>query len=93
MAVRKRKAVISAEAGDLDAVEALVRQGQYRTVSEFVREAVSEKLARHWRERLGEQVDRYCTAGTDGADDELLEWQAIAATDRTEARKPSRAKR
>lgn len=74
----KRKAVISADATDLEAVETLVREGRYRTVSEFVREAVSEKLSRHWRERLTEQIDRYAAAGTDGADDELVEWQAIA---------------
>lgn len=88
---RKRKAVISAEASDLDAVESLVHQGRYRTVSEFVREAVAEKLARHWRERLGEQIDRHAAAGTDGSDDELVEWQAF--TDPPPSTKSPRAKR
>lgn len=78
MSVTKRKAVISADRAHLDAVEVLVRQGRYRTVSHFVRDAVAEKLERIQRERLAEQVSRYCDAGTAGADDELVEWQALA---------------
>lgn len=85
--------MISADPADLEAVESLVRQGRYRTVSEFVREAVSEKLSRHWQERLREQVDRYGSAGTDGGDDELIEWQAVADSATARTRKPSRAKR
>ena len=78
MAVTKRKAVISAEREHLDAVEALVQEGRYRTVSHFVRDAVAEKLERLRRERLVEQVSRYCDTGVSGADDELVEWQAFA---------------
>ena len=78
MPATKRKAVISAERAHLDAVEALVQEGRYRTVSHFVRDAVAEKLERLERERLTEQVSRYCEAGADGADDELVEWQAFA---------------
>jgi len=77
VAATKRKAVISAERSHLDAVDALVQEGRYRTVSHFVRDAVAEKLERLRQERLAEQVSRYCDAGTSGADDELVAWQAF----------------
>ncbi len=84
VAATKRKAVISAEREHLDAVEQLVQQGRYRTVSHFVRDAVAEKLERLRQERLSEQVSRYGDAGTSVADDELVEWQAF--TDAPKAR-------
>lgn len=77
MVAAKRKAVISAERIHLEEVEALVQAGRYRTVSHFVRDAVAEKLERLRRERLAEQVSRYCEAGTSGADDELVAWQGF----------------
>jgi Arc/MetJ-type ribon-helix-helix transcriptional regulator len=77
VAATKRKTVISADREHLGAVEALVREGRYPTVSHFVRDAVSEKLARLREERLAEQVSRYCDAGTSGEDDELVTWQAF----------------
>jgi Arc/MetJ-type ribon-helix-helix transcriptional regulator len=89
----KRKAVISADAADLDAVETLVRDGRYRTVSEFVREAVSEKLSRVWRDRLSEQIDRHAAAGETGADDELVEWQAFDEPANVKDTRRPRAKR
>jgi Arc/MetJ-type ribon-helix-helix transcriptional regulator len=73
----KRKAVISADAEDLSAVEALVREGRYRTVSEFVREAMAEYLDRVRRERLAEQVGRYCEEVSADEDAELVAWQAF----------------
>lgn len=74
----KRKAVVSADAAHLDEVEALVRQGKFRTVSDFVRRAVAEKLERIEAQRLADEVARYCDekAG-DETDAELVEWQAF----------------
>jgi len=90
MADRKRKAVISAREEDLAAVEALVRQGRYRTVSEFVREAMAEYLERVRREQLAEQVTRYCDEVRPDEDAELIGWQAFGSA--AAPRKRSRAK-
>lgn len=90
MAVSKRKAVISARKEHLDEIGALVQGGRYRTVSEFVREAVAEKLERLQRVRLAEQVARYCEEVSRGEDAELISWQAF---DERSARKARRAKR
>lgn len=80
----KRKAVISAESEHLRAIDALVRERRYQTVSHFVRDAVAEKLERLRQERLAEQVDRYCDAGTSGADDELVSWQTFSGPPKPE---------
>ena len=73
----KRKAVFSAEADSLARVENLVRRGRYRNLSEFVREAMAEKLQCLRRERLSEQVARYCAAGHAAEDDDLISAQAF----------------
>lgn len=74
----KRKAVVNADAAQLDQVEALVRQGRFRTVSDFVRRAMAEKLAQLDRERLAEEVTRYCREEASAAEaPELVAWQAF----------------
>jgi len=90
MATSKQKAVISARKEDLDEIALLVKGGRYRTVSEFVREAVAEKLARLRRARLAEQVARYCDEVSRAEDAELIAWQAF---DERPAPKGRRAKR
>jgi Arc/MetJ-type ribon-helix-helix transcriptional regulator len=84
----KRKTVISAEASDLDRVEALVRARRYRTVSEFVREAIRERLDQIDRMKLAEEVERYCAAGHVDEDLDLVGAQAAG-----NARSVRRAKR
>jgi Arc/MetJ-type ribon-helix-helix transcriptional regulator len=55
----------------------MVRSGKYRSTSEFLREAIDEKLHRLQRERLTEQVERYCSEGYADEDGDLLEAQAF----------------
>ena len=73
----RKKAVISAEPAVLAEVEALVQRGAYPTVSAFVREAMSDKLARVRNLELREQVAKYCREGSDKDDDELISAQAF----------------
>jgi Arc/MetJ-type ribon-helix-helix transcriptional regulator len=73
----KQKTVISAEPEHLRAIEDLIADGRYRTVSEFVREAVREKLFRLQRERLAKQVARYVADGHASEDDDLVAAQAL----------------
>jgi Arc/MetJ-type ribon-helix-helix transcriptional regulator len=68
--VARIKAVISADPDALADVEALVRGGQYATVSEFVREAIAANLVRVRQARLAEQVARYCASGAKQQDDD-----------------------
>ncbi len=73
----KRKAVINAEAGQLAAVEALVRGGRYASVSELVREAITEKLEALRLADLARQVEAFCDAGHAEEDLDLVAWQAF----------------
>ncbi len=84
----KEKAVVNAERRQLVEIERLVSAGAYASVSEFMREAVDDKLERLREARLGEQVARYAAAGHSDEDAELLAAQAFE----TLARRP-RAKR
>lgn len=59
-------------------VEKLVGAGHYRSVSEFVREAMAEKLERLAAARVAEQVSRYCAMEQD---DDLIAGQAFDADD------------
>lgn len=77
MRATKQKAVINAEKSQLDRVQLLIASGRYRTVSEFVREAVEEKLERIDQERVAEAVERYCAAGLSDEDLDLIEAQAF----------------
>ncbi|MGH7820943.1 MAG: hypothetical protein ACREQ9_14350, partial [Candidatus Binatia bacterium] len=56
----KRKTVINAEASQIERIQLLIDAGRYRTLSEFVREAMGEKLRRLEQERIAEAVERYC---------------------------------
>jgi Arc/MetJ-type ribon-helix-helix transcriptional regulator len=78
MTALRKKAVVSADADDLLRVEQLVHAGAYRNVSQFVREAMAEKLAREQRARLAEQVARYSEAGHATEDIDLVARQAVA---------------
>jgi Arc/MetJ-type ribon-helix-helix transcriptional regulator len=89
----KKRAVVNAEAGQLERIEALVASRRYRSLSDFVREAVDEKLARIDRDLLADEVARYCAAGHAGEDDELIGAQAIAFAPVSRARRPTRRQR
>lgn len=90
----KQKAVINAERSQLERVHRLIQRGRYRTVSEFVREAVEEKLARLEADRVAEAVERYCAAGHGDEDTDLIGAQAFHAKTRTdESKRPGRAAR
>ena len=86
----KRKAVINAETSQLDRVQRLIERGRYRTLSEFVREAVEEKLERVQQDYVAEAVTRYCAAGHAEEDGELIAAQAFQGTPRAPRRRGSR---
>jgi len=77
MGARKSKAVFSADPEQMKKVELLVKEGSYRSPSEFVREAISEKLVRLQQARLARQVERLCAGGGAGDGVDLIEWQAF----------------
>ena len=77
MAQRKLKAVFTADPEQLSHIQALVRSHRYPTLSEFMREAIDDKLATLQAERLTEQVARYCAAGSTAEDDEWIDAQAF----------------
>lgn len=73
----KERAVVNAYADQLRRVEQLVASGRYRTLSDFVRDALDEKLARVEEEILADEVERYCAAGYAHEDVDLIAAQAI----------------
>ena len=75
----KRKTVFTAEPMQIERIQELVRRGSYRTASEFLRQAIDEKLARLRRDRLAEQVARYCQDGHAVEDDGFIAEQAQEA--------------
>lgn len=95
----KRRAVVNAEVEQLEAVETLIEDGQYQTLSEFVREAIAEKLERLRQDWLAEEVERYCRTepGADEMDEALVAVQAFedrpARAKATQKKKARRAKR
>jgi len=95
MGTVKRKAVINAEASQIERVQPLIDAGRYRTLSEFVREAMDEKLHRIEQERIAEAVEHYCAAGHAGEDIELIGVQAFEPerSSHSRPRGPRRAKR
>ncbi len=82
MAPTKQKAVINAEQSQMARVQPLIDSGRYRSVSEFVREAIEEKLERIEHGRVAEAVERYCAAGLAEEDPDLIEAQPIGGTRR-----------
>ena len=94
MGTTKKKTVINAEAAQIERVQPLIDAGRYRTLSEFVREAMDEKLQRIEREQIGEAVERYCAAGHAAEDIELIGVQAFPRPARLQTLRGShRAKR
>ena len=91
MSTTKRKTVINAEASQIERVQPLIEAGRYRTLSEFVREAMDEKLQRIERERMAEAVERYCAAGHAVEDLDLIDAQAFDG--KQAARKPRGSRR
>ena len=77
MNAAKQKAVFNADKDDLAQVEALVAEGRYRSVSEFVREAIAKRLRQLEALRLREQVARYVAKARANEDAELIEHQAF----------------
>lgn len=73
----EEEAVVNAEAEQLSRVEGLVREGRYRSISEFVREAIADKLQSLNQSRVEEQLDRYCGHGLDQEGDDLIGGQAF----------------
>ncbi len=77
----KRKTVFPAEPRQLEEIETAVRSGLYRSASEFLREAIDEKLRKLRRARLEAQVASYCAEGHGDEDRELVEFQAFDRDD------------
>lgn len=75
MGARKVKTVFTADPAQIAAIDALVQRGRYRTASEFLREAIDEKLRRLRATRLSDQVARYVTGGHADEDLELIRAQ------------------
>lgn len=73
----KRRTVVNAEPRQIERAMALVAQGRYRTLSDFVREAVDEKLARVEDALLADEVVRYCAAGHGEEDADLIPAQSL----------------
>ena len=73
----KRRTVVNAEPAQIERAQALVAEGRYRTLSDFVREAMDEKLARVEDARLADEVARYCAAGHAAEDTDLIETQVL----------------
>lgn len=68
MAHVKKKIVFVAETGQVYGIRDHVKNGRYRNASDFLREAVNEKLARLRRERLTKQVANYCNETGDASE-------------------------
>ena len=89
----KRRTVINADASQIAKVARLVEEGRYRTVSDFVREAVDEKLVRIEDALLEDEVARYCEGGHADEDSELIAVQAFDPMPSAPAKKKRRASR
>jgi Arc/MetJ-type ribon-helix-helix transcriptional regulator len=88
----KRRTVINAEPHQIERAMALVRKGRYRNLSDFVREAVDEKLRRVEDALLEDEVARYCAAGHADEDTELIAMQNLDAP-KGRSRPPKKASR
>ena len=91
----KRRTVVNAEPEQIDRAQALVAEGRYRTLSDFVREAMAEKLARVEDARLADEVTRYCATGHAEEDADLIAAQVLERPSRPPRRtkKATRAAR
>ena len=77
MAQAKRKTVFTAEPGQVESIRAIVRAGRFRSASEFLRDAIDEKLRRLEREGLVDQVERYCREASLRDEPDLVDAQAF----------------
>jgi Arc/MetJ-type ribon-helix-helix transcriptional regulator len=75
--VARKKVVFTAEPDQLDQIQEMVRKGRYRSSSEFLREAIAEKLDRLRDDLLAERVARYCEERYADGDDGLILRQAF----------------
>ena len=89
----KQKAVVNAEKSQLERIQGLINRRRYRSFSEFVREAVEEKLGRIEQDRVTEAVERYCAAGHADEDTDLITAQAFERKRRSPKSKGSRRAR
>ncbi|MDQ3033393.1 MAG: ribbon-helix-helix domain-containing protein [Myxococcota bacterium] len=88
----KARTVVSAEPDEIAEVERLVRAGKYETVSDFVRQAMREKLRREHDAALAEELERYVRAqpGERSEDDALVRAQALPASRAPRGRRAKR---
>ena len=77
MGLSKRKTVFNGDEEVLQQVKELIASGRYKSLSEFVREAMAEKLKHLRQQHLNEAVVRYCAAGYAGEDSEMIRAQAL----------------
>jgi Arc/MetJ-type ribon-helix-helix transcriptional regulator len=77
MATRKVKTVFTAELRQIQAIRALVKAGRYRSPSQFLREAIEERLERIRNDHLAAEVERYCREGHGDEDNDLIAMQAF----------------
>ena len=87
MVFLKRKAVVNAYHEHLRQVEGLIQSGSYRSLSEFVRDAMGEKLERLAADRVAEQVAQYCALETHDGDDDIRAEQAFDDEPNTRAKR------
>ena len=73
----KQKAVVNADPVHVAEVDRLIHAGRYRSLSEFVREAMAEKLVHLAQDRVAEQVERYCSVEQAEVDDDIIAAQAF----------------
>ncbi len=72
-----KKIVVTAAPEQLDQIRRVVRSGRYRSSSEFLREAIEEKLDRLSGDLLAEQVAGYCERRYAQEDEGLIAGQAF----------------
>lgn len=89
----KRRTVVNAEPRQIERARALVTVGRYRTLSDFVREAVDEKLARVEESLLADEVARYCAGGHADEDTDLITAQSLEPRPRRSPVKKRKAPR
>jgi Arc/MetJ-type ribon-helix-helix transcriptional regulator len=77
MSQPKEKRVFTAEPSQLEQIQVAVRSGRFQSASQFLREAINEKLEKLRRERLAEQVERYCNEGHSNENAHFIEKQAF----------------
>jgi Arc/MetJ-type ribon-helix-helix transcriptional regulator len=88
-----KRTVVKTDPEQVARVLTHVAEGRYRTVSDFVREAMDEKLARLDEALLTDEVARYCAAGHADEDPDLIASQAFEPPSRVRSPAPRLAKK